>query len=177
MSSPATYDSLSRFNHWVIAIAIIGMLAVGLYLEFGGLEREAKRPLVDIHKSVGVLVLAFGLWRVLWRLGQGFPAPISSMPSWQETASKVTHWLLLLGIVLMPVSGVLGSVFRGRDVNVFGWFAIPGQAEVPWLASLASGTHGLVGKVLAVLVIIHIAAALKHHFLDRDLTLNRMVRG
>ncbi len=177
MTKPTSYDAISRVNHWIIAIVMIIMLAVGLYLEFGGLEREAKRPLLDIHKSVGVLVLAFGLWRVFWRIGQGFPGAASTMPGWQHSASTIAHWLLLLGIVIMPLSGVVGSLFRGRSIDVFGWFTIPGLTEVPLLAQLGSAAHGLVGKALAVIVIIHIAAALKHHLIDRDPTLSRMVRG
>ncbi|MGI9507324.1 MAG: cytochrome b [Geminicoccaceae bacterium] len=177
MERPQTYDLTSRVNHWIIAAVIIGMLGLGLFLEYGGLEREAKRPLIDIHKSIGVLVLAFGLWRVLWRVFQGFPPIASTMPAWQETASKTIHWLLLAGILVMSVSGVLSSIFRGRAVDVFGWFTIPAQTELPWLASLASSTHDVVGKALAVIVIIHVAAALKHHIQDADPTLRRMLTG
>lgn len=175
MAKPASYDLVSRVNHWVIALAVIGMLGFGLYLEFGTIDRDARGLLVGIHRSIGVLVLVFGLWRVLWRLFQGFPAPVSRMPSWQETASKVAHWALLAGVLIMPLSGIAFTVFRGRPVDVFGWFSIPAQTEIPWLASVASTTHGLVGKALVVLVALHIVAALKHHIVDRDATLSRML--
>lgn len=175
MKVETTYGLTSRINHWVIAVAMIGMLGFGLYLEFGGLAREAKGSLIGIHKSVGVLVLIFGLWRVTWRLLKGFPAAVSSMPAWQEVASKVAHWVLLAGIIVMPVSGLVGSLFGGRDVSVFGLFTIPAQAKIEWLQSLSGGVHGLFGKALAVVVVIHIAAALKHHFVDKDATLSRML--
>ena len=175
MEKETTYGLTSRINHWVIAIAMIGMIGFGLYLEFGGLEREAKGPLIGIHKSVGVLVLIFGLWRVSWRLKKGFPAPASSMPAWQETASKLAHWVLLAGIIVMPVSGLLGSLFGGRDVSVFGLFTLPAQAKIEWLHSFSGGVHGLFGKALAIIVVIHVVAALKHHFIDKDTTLSRML--
>ena len=130
---------------------------------------------MSIHKAVGVLVLILGLWRVTWRLIKGFPAPASSMPPWQEMASKLAHWALLAGIIVMPVSGLVGSLFGGRDVSVFGLFTLPAQAKIEWLQSLSGGVHGLFGKALAVVVVIHVAAALKHHFVDKDATLSRML--
>lgn len=177
MGKPTTYDAVSRINHWIIALAIISMLVSGLFLEFAGLPRSETRTLSGLHRSFGVLVLVYGVWRVVWRLFQGFPEAIPGMPSWQETASKLAHWGLLAGIVIMPVSGVMSSVFAGRPVSVFGWFSIPAQTEISALAGFASATHGFVGKALAALVIVHIAATLKHHFVDKDRTLTRMVSG
>ncbi|MGJ8532919.1 MAG: cytochrome b [Alphaproteobacteria bacterium] len=178
MPSPSGYDLMSRINHWLIAIAIIGMLAVGLFLEFGGLAREDKRWLIDLHKSIGVLVLIYGVWRVLWRVIQGFPKSDDyTMPQWQEIASKITHWALLAGILIMPVSGVVASVFNGRSIAVFNWFSIPAQAQIAWLSNTAGYTHRYAGFTLAFIVAIHIAAALKHHFVDRDPVLIRMVQG
>lgn len=179
MRSRSGYDLISRLNHWLVAIAIIGMLALGLFLEFGGLAREDKRWLIDIHKSVGVLVLIYGAWRVLWRVIQGFPKAddTASMPQWQETASKIVHWTLLAGILIMPISGVVASTVGGRSIAVFNWFSIPAQAEIAWLSTAAGYTHRYAGFTLAFIVAIHIAAALKHHFVDRDSILIRMVQG
>lgn len=178
MPTPRTYGTISRLNHWIIAIAMIGMLAFGLYLSFGGLPREAKGPLMAIHKSIGVLILIFGIWRVGFRMVQGFPAPLPSTgPAWQMTAAKITHWVLLAAILLLPISGIAGSVFRGRAVDVFGWFSIPARAESATIAQIASNFHGAAGKVIAALVLIHIAAALKHHYIDKDATLRRMTKG
>jgi len=178
MRGPSGYDLISRINHWLIAIAIIGMLALGLFFEFGGLAREDKRWLVDLHKSVGVLVLIYGVWRVLWRVIQGFPkSDDNTMPQWQEIASKIVHWALLAGILIMPISGVVANIFNGRSIAVFNWFSIPAQAEIGWLGSVAGYAHKYVGFTLAFIVAIHIAAALKHHFVDRDSVLIRMVQG
>lgn len=177
MPSPSGYDLMSRINHWLIAIAIIGMLALGLFFEFGGLPREEKRWLVDLHKSFGVLVLIYGVWRVLWRVMQGFPKSGNAMPKWQEIASKISHWTLLAGILIMPVSGVFASVFNGRSIAVFNWFSIPPLVEISWLSGVAGYTHKYAGFTLAFIVAIHIAAALKHHFVDRDSVLIKMVKG
>lgn len=177
LKQPSTYDRISRVNHWIVAIALIGVLSVGLYLSYGGLEREAKGTLRDYHKSFGVLILIYGTWRVLWRLVQGFPAPVGHMPGWQEKASQITHWVLLLGILSMPISGVANSVFRARSVEVFNWFTIPAQAEVPWITAITSFWHDYFGLVMAAFVLLHIAGAFKHHFIDHDATLSRMLTG
>jgi cytochrome b561 len=177
MSKEQTYDLISRINHWIIAFAMIGMVSFGLYLALGGLPREARGPLIDIHKAIGVLVLIFGIWRVGLRLVRGFPRPASRMPSWQETASKAAHWALLASVIIMPVSGIVSSIFRGRAIDVFGLFTIPAQAENAGLAGLAGQIHEFVGFGLAVLITIHVVAALKHHFFDKDATLTRMLTG
>jgi len=172
-----TYDLHSRINHWVIGLAMFVMVAVGLYLEFGSLERSDKRFLMGIHKSAGVLILIFGLWRVFWRIKQGFPNSVTQMSAKEKLASKLAHYLLLISIILMPLSGIFSSIFRGRSVDVFGFFIIPAQSKVQWLASLAKDTHTYAGRALAILIVIHIAAALKHHFYNKDKTLSRMLKG
>lgn len=104
---------------------MIAMLAFGLYLEYGGLAREAKGPMVGIHKSVGLLVPVLGLWRVSWRLVNGFPANLAEMPKWQAVDASAAHWTLLAGILIMPISGLVASLFHGRAVSLFDWFTIP----------------------------------------------------
>jgi cytochrome b561 len=176
-SVPESYDTVSCINHWIIAIAMIGMLGVGLYLEFGDMEREEAAWLRGRHMAAGVLVLIYGIWRVGWRLMQGFPAPAAPMPAWQENAAAYTHWLLLTGILLMPISGLLRTLFGDHAVDIFGLFAIPGLGEVVWISAPAKFVHTYFGYALVAIVLVHVAAALKHHLVDRDGTLLRMLSG
>lgn len=152
------YDPMSRPNHWIIATAMIGMLLFGLYLEYSGLEREARRPLIGIHRWIAVLVLLYGTWPVVWRLVKGFSQPAAHMPPWQVQASRAAHWSPLAGIPLMPLSGIGFTVFGGRYVDVFGWFSIAAAAEAPWIVSLSSVLYSYVGYGLCVIVVLHIAA-------------------
>ncbi|MEJ6394601.1 cytochrome b [Gymnodinialimonas sp. 2305UL16-5] len=177
MSRPLTYGPISRVNHWLIAIVMIGMLCFGLYLGYSDLPREERGPLIGIHRSLGVLVLIVGLWRVGWRLVEGFPIEAATLPIWQARLSRWIHWLLLAGVLLMPLSGIISSVFRGRPVEVFGWFTIPAQSEVDWLAALGGGIHSALGISLCIAVLVHVGAALKRHAIDRDVTLIRMLTG
>jgi len=170
-----TYGLVSRVNHWLIAAAILFMLAFGFYV-FEGMERGPDmRAMADLHKAIGVLILGVGLWRVGWRLFAGFPPEAGEAPRWQARAAKAAHWALLAAILLMPLSGLAHSYFNGRAVDVFGLFSVPAGPELHALAELAEGTHVAFAWALAVIVLAHVAGALKHHFIDRDATLRRMV--
>ncbi|MEO0819804.1 MAG: cytochrome b [Pseudomonadota bacterium] len=174
---PAACGLVSRFNHWLIVAGMIGMLGFGLYIENAGLEGAARGAALGVHKAIGVLVLAFCAWRVDFRLYRGFPAPVAALPAWQEAGAKAVHWLLLVGIVLMPVSGLVMSAFGGRATDVFGVFAIPAGPKIEWLNEGAGEVHSLVGYLLVAVVAAHAGAALKHHVLDRDATLLRTIAG
>lgn len=176
-ASPVAYDVVSRINHWIMALAMIGMLSVGLFVANVEIPKETRGFLIGIHKAAGVLVLLYGAWRVAWRLGQGFPRPASVVPAWQARAAKLSHYGLLAGILLMPLTGLVGSLFRDRSVNFFNLFTIPPFGEIKILAAIGSNLHWIVGYLLVAMVVLHIAAALKHHFVDRDTTLARMVRS
>lgn len=170
------YGSISVANHWVTAVIFIGMLVFGFYLGYGGLEREARAPLMGWHKSIGTLFLVFVFWRIGWRLAQGFPKEVGLFPVWQRIAAKATHWLLLLSILIMPLSGVLMSIFRGRSVEVFGWFTIPPVTEDRTvIGNIAHDVHGIAPFAISLLIVLHIAAAVKHHVIDKDVTLLRML--
>ncbi|MEM8563559.1 MAG: cytochrome b [Pseudomonadota bacterium] len=172
-----SYGAVSRINHWVIALAMIGMLCYGLFIvEFlpQGPEKYAQ---IQTHKALGVLVLVYGLWRVMWRLLRGFPDPVSSMPRWQLRVSEVTHWALIVGILLMPLSGMTTSLFGGHDISIFGIIVIPGLPVNETVSKLALDVHDIVSKVLIAVIALHIAGALKHHLIDKDATLIRMLSG
>ena len=177
LSVSSSYSAVSRFNHWLVAVVVIGMLAFGLYLENAGLERAARGELMAVHKAIGVILLVFVLWRVGYRLAKGFPASVAVTPKWQLAASKAVHWLLLGGIVVMPLSGLLMTIYKGRSIDVFGLITIPAQEKIAWISAASHTAHGWVGKLLVALILVHIFAALKHHFIDRDATLTRMING
>ena len=177
MPQPATYDITSRINHWAIALAVIVVLCIGLYLgNFDG-DRALRGSLRDFHKATGVLILVFGAWRVLWRLFQGFPAAVATLPGWQMTAAKITHWVLLAAVIVMPISGLLKTLFAGYPVSVYGIFSIPAPEKVEWIRDLAGQVHGIGGWVLLVALLLHVGGAMKHHFIARDATLVRMLTG
>jgi cytochrome b561 len=176
-SNTATYGGISRLNHWIVALGVLGMLAVGFYLEFGGLTREAKGPIMALHKATGTVLLLVILWRVVWRIRQGFPAPAPGMAGWQVLASKVTHWGLLVMMLVMPVSGVSMSLLGGRPISIYGLFTIPPVAKIEAVGEITHEVHEYGAWILAILVALHIAAAIKHLVIDKDGVLARMTTG
>ncbi len=176
MSAKNNWDAISRLNHWIIALAMIAMLVFGVYLEEFVPRGPQKGALIDLHKEIGVLVLIFGLWRVGYRLLRGFLADAAPMPKWQSVSAKLVHWVLLISVIALPVSGLLGSYFGGRDVDVFGLYTILSAAETNKAASeMLMGMHGVFGKVTIFALILHVFGAFKHHLIDKDATLKRMI--
>ncbi len=177
LDRPDAYGLVSRFNHWFTAAGFLAALTLGLVIGYGGLARETVGALMNWHKIFGVIVLGYGLWRVGWRIAQGFPAPAAPMPRWQAAASKAVHVGLLTAIVAMPLSGVLMTVAGGRALSLWGVTLLPSLGEIGWLDAAAGALHQALPPLIVVLLLLHVAAALKHHFLDRDATLVRMTRG
>jgi len=161
--------------HWIIAIAIIAMLAFGLYLE--DMPRGPdKGQLIGLHKSVGILILMFALVRVLWRYLNQLPKPLSTLTNWQQKLAKLTHWVLIIGTVLLPVSGILMSIGGGFGIGVFGFELVARSDDKnEMLSQVGHVLHGLGGKLLILFVILHIVGAIKHQFIDKDGTLSRML--
>ena len=167
------FGRISIINHWTLAILMIGMLIFGLILE--DMPRADKRELMPLHKSIGILILFLGLWRVGWRIICRFPERLPGLKAWEINAAKVAHSILLIGILLMPLSGYVMSEAGGRSVSFFGLFNMPELPNSKALKDFASNIHDIFGKFLMAIILLHIAAALKHHFVSKDATLKRML--
>lgn len=176
-SRSGTYSAISRANHWIVSLAFFGLLAVGFFLANVELERDARAPIMALHKATGTVMLLVVAWRVIWRLRQGFPAPVPGVAAWQVAASRFVHWGLLVTIVLMPVSGFVRSAFSGRPIDMYGLFSIPAFGKENDISEPAAMVHTAAAYVLVILLVLHIGAALKHHFVDKDATLARMLTG
>jgi cytochrome b561 len=166
--------------HWIVGLTIIGLLAVGIYME----ENEAYH-LYDLHKSVGAIIFIFILARVVWRIRQGWPEPASEYTKIEQQVSKTIHYALLIGSVLIPLSGIVMSVAGGHGLHIFSLellAANPDPADsygvIPLngaIAGAAHGAHGLISNILILSLALHIVGALKHHIMDKDATLKRML--
>ncbi|MEL7240419.1 MAG: cytochrome b, partial [Planctomycetota bacterium] len=173
----ARYGGVARFFHWSIAGLIVlqyVLAKLGEVAEDDG-ERLRALALLANHKSVGMTVLALAVLRVSWRFVKTPPRLPESMPNWQQTASHVSHWSLYALIFAMPISGWLLSSAAAYSVSWFGVFTWPDLIEPSkaWRSAMHS-THDILGKLLFAVAVLHIVAACKHHFLDRDDVLRRM---
>jgi len=170
----AQYPTSMKWFHWMMGIAIIGLLAVGLYMEGLPKEDPNKWPLYDLHKAIGVCVLLLFLPRVLNRLRSAVPALPESIKPLEQKASHLGH-LALYGLMLaMPVSGVVMSQSGGYPINVFGWVLPVMIDKNPALFELAKEAHELIGNALIVVVSIHVLAVIKHRVIEKTNLLERM---
>ncbi len=135
---------------------------------------EAKSALIWWHKGLGVAIRAFALWRLGWRLIEGFPVALSHAAAWQEPIAGFTHWFLLLGTLFMPASGVMMSLRSSLSNDVLGLFTIPAIGKVAWLDQAGHVIHGLGSKLLIAAIVLQVAGTLKHRIFDKDGTLARM---
>lgn len=169
-----TYTRTARVFHWVMAAAIIGMLAVGLYmadLDFS----PFKLKLYGWHKAVGFLVLVAAVLRVLWRFKHKAPALPTTMQKLEKQVAKAAHLALYGMMFLMPLSGWAMSSAYGFPVSVFGWFTLPNIApKSKELAGILHEVHEYAGFALIGLIVLHVGAGLYHHFIRKDGVLRRM---
>ncbi len=125
---------------------------------------------------IGIILLVAALARLLWRTNRGFLIPLSTQPKWQESLAHTVHWVLLLATLLMPLSGVMMSIGGGYPVGVFGFEIIArSEDKIEILSNIGHVIHGLGGKMLFALILLHIVGAIKHERIDKDGTLSRML--
>ena len=176
MNTRDQYGLVARLLHWLIFALVMGMLMGGCLLSWlpsGGL----KAFVVTGHKSFGLILLVLMLVRLLWRSTNPSPQFLGANPVLNYIAHTL-HIVLYILAILQPLTGILMSQAYGYPVSVFGAFELPSLIwQSPSLGSFFSQVHGVTAVLLVVGVAIHAAAALKHHFLDGDRTLMRMIKG
>lgn len=171
------YTATAKSLHWVMAILIIGLLALGFYMQDLPLSPE-KLKLYSWHKWAGVTAFLLVAFRLSWRITHRPPALPDSMPKLMQFAAHAGHLMLYLLMIAIPLSGWLMSSAKGFQTVYFGVLPIPDLiGKDPDLGNLLKTVHVSLNFLLLALVAAHAGAALKHHFLDRDATLRRMLPG
>jgi cytochrome b561 len=176
-SLPATrYSGIAIALHWLLALAIVGSFCVGVYM--ADLPFSPTRlKLYNWHKWAGITILTLSALRLLWRLTHRPPADVP-MPRWQQLAAHATHHLLYLLFFAVPLVGWAYSSAAGFPVVVFGLIPLPDFVPVSKpLAETLKEAHELLAWAMAVLVVLHVAGAVKHQLIDRDGLLARMLPG
>jgi cytochrome b561 len=171
-----TYGLIARILHWLIFFLVAGMLIGGFslsYLPSNGI----KSFVISIHKSTGFIIILLMIARLLWRFYNPLPRDLGESLR-LNYAAHVLHIVLYILLLLQPLVGILVSQTFGYPVSVFGIFELP---QIIWksqlLANFFSKVHTVIGVLLTVSIIIHAVAALKHHYIDRNRTLIRMLKG
>ena len=174
MSAVARYSTPAIVLHWLVALLIFAGFPLGLYMADLPLSPDKLR-LYSYHKWIGVTVLMLAAIRVVWRMTHTPPPLPSAIADWQRRASQVVHALLYLLMIAIPVSGWLMSSAKGTPTVWFGVLPLPDL--VPRnreLGELLTVVHKSLNFTLLALVIVHVGAALQHHFIERLPFLQRM---
>ncbi len=167
------YTRVAIVLHWLLALAILGALVFGVYMTDLPMS-PSRLKLYNYHKWAGITILVLSAARLLWRLSHRPPEDVA-MPAWQRRASHATHWALYALFFAVPLSGWAHSSATGFPVVWFGVLPLPDLASVDRaLAQTLKLVHNVFAGLLASLVVVHVAAALKHQLVDRDGLLRRM---
>ena len=173
--APARYTSPAIALHWLIGIGMFGLFCFGLYMADLPFSPDKVRY-YSWHKWGGVTVFLLVLLRLLWRVTHKPPALPETMPGWQRSVATATHHLLYLLMFAIPLSGWLMSSAKGFQTVWFGVLPLPDLlSKDKALGDVLAEVHELLNFGMAALVLAHAGAALKHHLIDRDDVLNRML--
>ncbi len=197
MDHPTTgYSKTAKVLHWLIAIGIFGMFALGWFMS--ELPKEAPKQMAydlfnlgaytwnlseeisprtfyfNLHKSIGVTIFALILIRILWRITHRPPALLASYKAWERKLASGAHHLLYLLMVALPISGIIMAAYSKYGIKWFGVAFIKGLDNNP-MRELFKEVHEIIGIIILLVIIVHIIGALKHKFIDKDDTLKRML--
>jgi cytochrome b561 len=171
------YTATARALHWIIAALVLIMVPVGIVIanEWGG---PLQQYLYNLHKSIGAVLLPLVLVRLIWRLTHP-PQPLpSDIPAIQQFAAHANHWALYALLIAQPTIGIIATSAYPAPVPVFGLFELPRVwPEDRALSDRLFAVHRWMGIAIGVLALIHIGAALHHHFVRKDRVLMRMITG
>lgn len=174
-NTPQGFGIITISLHWLMALTIVGLFVLGLYMSDLSYADRFYHQAPWVHKSIGVLVFFALITRLLWHRISPTPSPLPA-PHWEQLAAKIAHVLLYTLILATTTSGYLMSTAKGHGVSVFDWFVLPAlPAFLPAQEDLAGEIHEIIAYLFMALVALHAAAALKHHFWDKDATLKRML--
>ncbi|WP_440874919.1 cytochrome b [Thalassotalea sp. PLHSN55] len=170
------YGLLTILLHWLSAVTIIGLFGLGFWMVDLSYYDPWYKQGADLHRSIGILLAMVMIFRLFWRFKQAKVQPLNSHSKLEQNAAAVVHKLLYLIIFIIFASGYLISTADGRSIEVFQWFEIPSMGELfQDQADLSGVVHKYLAYSLITLVAIHAIGALKHHFIDKDKTLKRML--
>ena len=175
-NSPARYGWVSMVLHWGVALVVFGLFALGLWMVGLDYYSAWRKDAPDLHKSIGITLFAIMLVRIVWRLVSPPPPPLTSYSRMTRIGAAFGHAFLYVGLFAVMIAGYLISTADGVGIPVFGLFEIPAVVSgLPDQADTAGVVHLYLAWVLVVFAGLHGVAAFKHHFIDRDATLTRML--
>ena len=169
------YTRTAIFFHWLLAAGVFAQVSLGLWMI--GIPKSppgVRAYWFNVHKSIGITLGLLVLARLAWRLAHRPPALPATMVRWQRRAAQVSHYAMYACMIVLPLSGYLGSSFTKYPIKYFGYTLPHWGWDAPALKELCSQVHFVTATLFIVLILLHVSAALKHRFVDRDGVFERM---
>ncbi|MES2871353.1 MAG: cytochrome b [Pseudomonadota bacterium] len=175
-NSSSRYGAVSILMHWSVALAVFALFALGLWMVGLDYYSPWRKEAPDLHKSIGLTLLAVMLLRVVWRWISPTPPALASYSRATRIGAKLGHGFLYLSLFAVMIAGYLISTADGVGIPVFGLFEVPALiSNLPEQADVAGVVHLYLAWAVVIFSGLHGLVALKHHFIDRDATLTRML--
>jgi len=175
-NTDSNYGYASIFFHWLSALSIFGLFGLGYYMVDLTYYHSWYKTAPELHKSIGLVFFSLMILRLIWRTKQVTPDHLPSHSSLEKKAGKIIHSLLYLLIFIIMITGYLISTADGRGIEVFELITIPSFGSIiENQEDIAGLAHKWLAYLLITLATLHALAALKHHFIDKDNTLNRII--
>ncbi|MCZ4292442.1 cytochrome b [Vibrio sinaloensis] len=173
-SDVKNYNPVARAIHWLSAIVVIAMFGVGLWMVDLSYYSQWYKTAPHWHKSVGLLLAGLTIFRFVWKLVTPSPRPEGS--ALEIIGAKLAHMVMYVLFIVLFVSGYLISTEDGRAIDVFNWFSVPALGALfENQADISGQIHFYTAWALIILAAVHAIAALKHHFINKDNTLRKMI--
>jgi cytochrome b561 len=170
------YGAVAVALHWLVAVTVYGLFGLGLWMRNLGYYDAWYQLGPWWHKGIGMMLFLVLLFRLVWRLVNPKPDHLQTHQPYERLAAGWVHILLYLMLFLVMFSGYLISTADGRPLEVFDWFAVPATISgLEQQEDIAGKVHLYLAWSVVVISILHLLAAFKHHFFDRDRTLLRML--
>ena len=182
-NTPQSFGSITRMFHWLTALLILTAIPLGVIANNMGYETSEalaqKAQVFSLHKTLGVTAFFLAVFRILWALSQNHPAPLHPERRTETTLAAVIHWLLYISMLAVPLSGWVHHAATSGFAPILWPFGqnLPLVQKSETVAQIAGGLHWVFSKFLIASILLHIAGAAKHHVIDRDATLRRMLSG
>lgn len=172
------YGSISKLFHWSIVLLVLSQYYSGWWEDWVLPKHSpiAVFYINNLHKPIGVLVLGIALLTLIWKINNPHPHFPLSMKPWEILSARLVHSLLYLGLFVMPVTGIITTTLAGQPPKFFGLYQFPQFiAKNAVMAHFIFKMHRAAAYTLFTLIVMHILAALKHHFIEKDDVLKRML--
>lgn len=168
------YGIIAILLHWLMAILLVALIVEGLYMTRIAIS-PWKLKLFGWHKEYGMLVLLLVMFRIVWRINNTLPS-LESLPHWEKIAARIAHWSFYFFMFALPITGWFLTSSAGLPISFFGLFTIPNifPANEQWRIYFTE-IHKWLSYGLIAVFCIHVGAALKHHLINKDNILRRMV--